>query len=197
MKELMTWLVTIALFAALPVIAQDTFEVPVKKDEVEEARFRSDLEARLRQDIESYLGNNRFIIQVDAVIERARTVVRENSEGQQQSAAPQLPAEPRLSGTLSLPDIDATGMDELEELPGLPVSEMPLLKENNEKLRALRSQLQQLEKERQEIITYADKLKNVAQQSQSQSGGGKPSEKTIGYRNIIKKLRLMNYVAIH
>ncbi len=190
MKELMTWLVTIALFAALPVIAQDTFEVPVKKDEVEEARFRSDLEARLRQDIESYLGNNRFIIQVDAVIERARTVVRENSEGQQQSAAPQLPAEPRLSGTLSLPDIDATGMDELEELPGLPVSEMPLLKENNEKLRALRSQLQQLEKERQEIITYADKLKNVAQQSQSQSGGGKPSEKTIGYRNIIKKLEI-------
>ena len=73
MKELMTWLVTIALFAALPVLAQDTFEVPVKKDEVEEARFRSDLEARLRQDIESYLGNNRFIIQVDAVIERART----------------------------------------------------------------------------------------------------------------------------
>ena len=190
LKELLTWCLTITIVIALPVLAQDTFEVPVKKDEVEEARFRSDLEARLRQDIESYLGNNRFIIQVDAVIERARTVVREKGQAASQQAPAQLPAQPRFSGNLSLPDIDATGSDEIEELPGLPVSELPLLRENNEKLRALRSQLQQLEKERQEIITYADKLKNVAQQNQGQAGTSEPTEKTIGYRNIIKKLEI-------
>ena len=169
--------------------AQDTFEVPVKKDEVEEARFRSDLEARLRQDIESYLGNNRFIIQVDAVIERARTVVRESGQPAPAQQPPQLPAKPRVSGSISLPDIESNNLDDLEELPGLPVSEMPLLKENNEKLRALHSQLQQLEKERQEIISYADQLKDVAQQKQ-QAQAGQPSEKTIGYRNIIKKLEI-------
>ncbi|WP_370216655.1 FliG C-terminal domain-containing protein [Thalassolituus sp.] len=169
--------------------AQETFEVPVKKDEVEEARFRSDLEARLRQDIESYLGNNRFIIQVDAVIERARTVVRESGQPAPAQQPPQLPAKPRVSGSISLPDIESNNLDDLEELPGLPVSEMPLLKENNEKLRALHSQLQQLEKERQEIISYADQLKDVAQQKQ-QAQAGQPSEKTIGYRNIIKKLEI-------
>lgn len=55
---------------------QKTYEVPVERDEVEEAKFNSDIEALLRRDIESYLGSNRFIIQVDALIECTRTVVK-------------------------------------------------------------------------------------------------------------------------
>ena len=192
MKELTSWILLVSLFALASFSAQarETYELPVKKDEVEEARFRSDLEARLRQDIESYLGNNRFIVQVDATIERARTVVKEGAAPAQPQAQPQLPTQPSVSQKFALPEIENSETDFIEELPGLPVNELPLLKENNEKLRALKSQLQKLEKERQEIITYADQLRNVAQQQQSQPASGGETEKTIGYRNIIKKLAI-------
>jgi len=188
-------LLLIALLVPL-VNAQETFEVPVKKDEVEEAKFKSDIEARLRQDIESYLGNNRFIIQVDAEIERARTVVREDagSAPAAKAATPAaLPQAPQVSSRIQVPEIEQTDVDGFEELPGLPVNELPLLKENQEKLRLLQSQMRKLEQERQAIISYADELKNVAQKQQQQGGqtaAGKPVEKTIGYRNIIKKLAI-------
>lgn len=189
----MKWTALLLSFLAAFAQAQETFEVPVKKDEVEEARFKSDIEARLRQDIESYLGNNRFIIQVDAEIERARTVVREEGKPAAPAQKPaSLPQAPQVSSRIQVPELAQTELDGFEELPGLPVSELPLLKENQEKLRLLQSQMRQLEQERQAIITYADELKNVAQQQQQQGGSAAkdPVEKTIGYRNIIKKLSI-------
>ena len=127
----MKWTVLLLSLLAAFAQAQETFEVPVKKDEVEEARFKSDIEARLRQDIESYLGNNRFIIQVDAEIERARTVVREEGKPAAPAQKPaSLPQAPQVSSRIQVPELAQTELDGFEELPGLPVSELPLLKEN-------------------------------------------------------------------
>jgi flagellar motor switch protein FliG len=145
MKYLLCLLVALSGF----VIAQETYEVPVQKDEVEESKFKSDIEARLRRDIESYLGNNRFIIQVDALIERARTVVKEDAKPAQQRQQANLPTAPKVSGNFKMPEMDSGDFQGFEELPGLPVSELPLLKENQEKFRALQAQLKTLEKERQ------------------------------------------------
>ena len=103
MKYLLCLLVALSGF----VIAQETYEVPVQKDEVEESKFKSDIEARLRRDIESYLGNNRFIIQVDALIERARTVVKEDAKPAQQRQQANLPTAPKVSGNFQMPDIDS------------------------------------------------------------------------------------------
>ena len=189
MKYLLCLLVALSGF----VIAQETYEVPVQKDEVEESKFKSDIEARLRRDIESYLGNNRFIIQVDALIERARTVVKEDAKPAQQRQQANLPTAPKVSGNFKMPEMDSGDFQGFEELPGLPVSELPLLKENQEKFRALQAQLKTLEQERQAIINYADELKNVAQKQQQENSGSpaiKATEKTIGYRNIIKKLSI-------
>ena len=122
MKYLLCLLVALSGF----VIAQETYEVPVQKDEVEESKFKSDIEARLRRDIESYLGNNRFIIQVDALIERARTVVKEDAKPAQQRQQANLPTAPKVSGNFQMPDIDSGDLQGFEELPGLPVSELPI-----------------------------------------------------------------------
>lgn len=64
-----------------------------------------------------------------------------------------------------MPEIDSGDLQGFEKLPGLPVSELPLLKENQEKFCALKEQLKTLEKERQAIINYADELKDVAQKN--------------------------------
>jgi flagellar motor switch protein FliG len=193
MKYLLVLLVIFTGFVSAQENYQKTYEVPVQKDEVEEAKFKSDIEARLRRDIESYLGNNRFIIQVDALIERARTVVKEDAKPAQQRQQANLPTAPKVSGNFQMPEMDSGDLQGFEELPGLPVSELPLLKENQEKFRALQAQLKTLEKERQAIINYADELKNVAQKQQQENSGSpaiSATEKTIGYRNIIKKLSI-------
>ena len=189
------FLIALMLFNSLVstvVSAQETYEVPVQKDEVEESKFKSDIEARLRRDIESYLGNNRFIIQVDALIERARTVVKEDAKPTQQRPQTNLPTAPKVSGNFQMPEINEGDLQGFEELPGLPVSELPLLKENQQKFRALQAQLKTLEQERKAIIDYADELKDVAQKQQasSNSSASGPTEKTISYRNIIKKLSI-------
>lgn len=198
--------ITMCLFSAVSVLfvtasatAQTTVELPAPKDDVEEARFISDIEARLRRDIESYLGNNRFIVQVDATLSRTRTVVKTSANTRPtlpDIAARPLPQAPQVS-QVSVPDLAELGADTdaeaFEPLPGLPIDELPVLKENNEKLKRLSSQIQQLAQERQQILQYADQLKQRAQEQSAAPAAGadtEPQETTVGYRNVIKRLAI-------
>jgi len=186
-------------FVMASATAQTTVELPAPKDDVEEARFISDIEARLRRDIESYLGNNRFIVQVDATLSRTRTVVKTSANTRPNLpdiAARPLPQAPQVS-QVSVPDLTELGADTdaeaFEPLPGLPIDELPVLKENNEKLKRLSSQIKQLAQERQQILQYADQLKQRAQEQSAAPAAGadtEPQETTVGYRNVIKRLAI-------
>ena len=158
------------------------YEVPVKKDELEEARFKNEMEARLARDIQSYLGNDQFIIQVEAVLQKTRTVVKENNGQSPASALPQAPQPTATTTEVRPPQVRTLDAEALEELPGLPVSELPLLRENQQEIAALQDIVAKLEFDRQQALQYADQLKREAQKKINTI-----KEKTLGYRNSIKK----------
>lgn len=178
-------LVLSLLFISSLLQAEEAYEVPVKKDEVEEARFKNEMEARLGRDIQAYLGEDRFIIQVDAILERTRSVVKQ--EGTPAKAAPDLPSKPQVGSRISLQPVETINPADYEELPGLPVNELPLLMENQQQMQTLQQQVRKLQQERDAVSEYADQLKEAANQS---SPATKATEKTIGYRNVIKKLTI-------
>jgi flagellar motor switch protein FliG len=158
-----------------------TFEVPAKKDEIEEVRFKDEMEARLNRDLKSYLGNNRFIIHVEAELKKTRTIVKERST----SAVNNIPERPVFTSQ-PLPASIGYRTQEIEEtLPGLPTSDLPVFEDNRVEVDALRNRVQQLENERQQALSYAEELR---QESGKQIG--KINEKTLGYRNSINKLTI-------
>lgn len=159
-----------------------TFEVPAKKDEVEEARFKDELEARLNRDLQAYLGNNRFIIHVEAELKKTRTVVKENAN-QKQSNIPERPVfSSRPIPVTSTP----SRSNEIEEsLPGLPTSDVPIFEDNSDEMNALKGRVEELENERQQALNYAEKLRKEAEKQIE-----KIKEKTLGYRNSINKLTI-------
>ena len=161
------------------------YEVPVKKDELEEARFKNEMEARLARDIQSYLGNDQFIIQVEAVLQKTRTVVKENNGQSPASALPQAPQPTATTTEVRPPQVRTLDAEALEELPGLPVSELPLLRENQQEIAALQDIVAKLEFDRQQALQYADQLKREAQKKINTI-----KEKTLGYRNSIKKMTI-------
>jgi len=159
-----------------------TFEVPAKKDEIEEARFKDELEARLNRDLLAYLGNNRFIIHVEAELKKTRTIVKETT-GSSSASIPErpvftsrpLPAKPGKSRS-----------NEIEEsLPGLPTSDSPIFEDNSDEVNALKGRVQELENERQQALGYAEKLRIEAEKQIEII-----KEKTLGYRNSINKLTI-------
>lgn len=160
-----------------------TFEVPAKKDEIEEVRFKDEMEARLTRDIEAYLGNNRFIIHVEAELNKLRTVVQEKTGGGNKN----IPERPVFTD-IPLPAESATNRPDVipeESLPGLPTSDIPLLADNSGEMDALKGRVRQLEQERQQALNYAEKLRQEAEKQIE-----KIKEKTLGYRNSIKKLTI-------
>lgn len=171
-------------FALFPVAAEEreTIEVPAKKDELEEARFKDEMETRLTRDIQAYLGNNRFIVHVEAELKKTRTVVKEETGGRS-ATIPEKPVfsyQP-LPAYSSRDRTEETIVDEL--LPGLPIGELPAVELNNEEVDELKVRVRQLEDERQQALNYAEQLR---QEAQSQIR--KIEEKTLGFRNSIKKL---------
>jgi len=160
-----------------------TFEVPAKKDEIEEVRFKDEMEARLTRDIEAYLGNNRFIIHVEAELNKLRTVVQEKTGG----SAKNIPQRPVFSD-IPLPAETAKAQPEVipeESLPGLPTTDIPVLANNTGEMDALKGRVRQLEQERQQALNYAEQLRQEAEKQIE-----KIKEKTLGYRNSIKKLAI-------
>ena len=172
-------LLTTAVFAE-----EQSYEVLVKKDDLEEARFKNEMEARLARDIKSYLGDNRFIIQVEATLQKTRTMVKDSDPVSPNPALPKPPVRQPITEIRprSVKTFDA---NELEALPGLPVNELPLLQENQQEIQALQNKVQQLERERTDVLNYADQLKQEAETKIQTI-----REKTLGFRNSIKKMTI-------
>jgi len=158
-----------------------TFEVPAKKDEIEEVRFKDEMEARLNRDLQAYLGNNRFIIHVEAELKKTRTVVKERSN----TAAKNIPERPVFTSQPLPVSIDNRTREIEETLPGLPTSDLPIFEDNSVEVDALKGRVQQLENERQQALGYAEKLRQEAEKQIE-----KIKEKTLGYRNSINKLTI-------
>ncbi len=178
-------LTVLLCFVSLLVVAEEqAYEVPVKKDDLEEARFKNEMEARLARDIKSYLGDNRFIIQVEATLQKTRTMVKSNEPASPGSALPKPPVRHPVA-EIRPRTIKTFDDNELEALPGLPVNELPLLKENEQEIQALQNKVQQLERERTDVLNYADQLKQEAETKIQTI-----REKTLGFRNSIKKMTI-------
>ncbi|MEH6449939.1 MAG: FliG C-terminal domain-containing protein [Oleispira sp.] len=158
-----------------------TFEVPAKKDEIEEVRFKDEMEARLNRDLQAYLGNNRFIIHVEAELKKTRTVVQEGSN----SDAKNIPERPVFTSQPLPASIGSRPVEVEETLPGLPTSDLPIFEDNSVEVNALKGRVQQLENERQQALGYAEKLRIEAEKQIE-----KIKEKTLGYRNSINKLTI-------
>ena len=159
-----------------------TFEVPAKKDEIEEARFKNELEARLNRDLQAYLGNNRFIIHVEAELRKTRTIVKETVV----SSPVNIPERPVFtSRPLPAKPLVNRGHEVEESLPGLPTSDLPIFEDNSDEVNALKGRVQELVNERQQALSYAEKLRKEAEKQIK-----KIREKTLGYRNSIKKLTI-------
>ena len=159
-----------------------TFEVPAKKDEIEEAQFKDELESRLTRDLLAYLGNNRFIIHVEAELKKTRTIVKEKIG----SASANIPERPVFtSRPLPAKSPKNRNSEGEESLPGLPTSDLPIFEDNSDEVNALKGRVQELENERQQALGYAEKLRVEAEKQIE-----KIKEKTLGYRNSIKKLTI-------
>lgn len=162
-----------------------TFEVPAKKDEIEEARFKDELEARLNRDLYAYLGNNRFIIHVEAELKKTRTVVKESTTPQS-SNIPDRPVFSSKPIPAQQSEKSPNRSNVIEEsLPGLPTSDLPIIEDNSDEMNALKGRVQELESERQQALNYAEKLRQEAEKQIE-----KIKEKTLGYRNSINKLTI-------
>lgn len=158
-----------------------TFEVPAKRDEVEEVRFKDEMEARLNRDLQAYLGNNRFIIHVEAELKKTRTIVKERSS----TGSKNIPERPVFSSK-PLPFTITNKQREVEEtLPGLPTSDLPVFEDNSAELNTLKLRIQQLESERQQALNYAETLRQEAEKQIEDI-----KNKTLGYRNTINKLTI-------
>lgn len=159
-----------------------TFEVPAKKDEIEEVRFKDEMEARLNRDLQAYLGNNRFIIHVEAELKKTRTIVKEEAS----SPSKNIPERPVFTSQPLPASIGNNRVQDVEEsLPGLPTSDLPIFEDNSAEVDALKGRVQQLENERQQALGYAEKLRQEAEKQIE-----KIKEKTLGYRNSISKLTI-------
>lgn len=183
MQVIKLCLISSILFSSISVFSETgkTFEVPAKKDEIEEVRFKNDMEARLIRDLQAYLGNNRFIIHVEAELKKTRTVVKEESESESKN----IPERPVFTSQ-PLPEFFDNRSQEVEQtLPGLPTSDLPIFEDNSIEVNALKGRVQQLENERQQALSYAEKLRVEADKQIK-----KINEKTLGYRNSIKKLTI-------
>jgi flagellar motor switch protein FliG len=158
-----------------------TFEVPAKKDEIEEVRFKDEMEARLNRDLQAYLGNNRFIIHVEAELKKTRTIVKERLT----SAVKNIPVRPVFTSQPLPASLGYRTQEIQETLPGLPTSDLPVFEDNSLEVDALKGRVQQLENERQQALSYAEKLRQEAETQVE-----KINEKTLGYRNSINKLTI-------
>ncbi len=189
-NRVMSWLMVLAICFSFNVLAVThayaetgkTFEVPAKKDEIEEVRFKDEMEARLNRDLQAYLGNNRFIIHVEAELKKTRTVVKEESNSRNQNI-PERPVFTSQPLPASLGNNRTQVVEEL--LPGLPTSDAPIFEDNSAEVNALKNRVQQLEDERQQALGYAEKLRKEAEKEIE-----KIKEKTLGYRNSINKLTI-------
>jgi len=153
-------------------------EVPTKKDDLEEIQLKSSMEDRLARDLKAYLGESRFIINVDVSLEKIRQVVKQASNANKASSDyAQGQSYPKLSFPRTSSQID----DAVEDLPGLPFMEIPSDKEKDAELQFMREQISRLQKQ-QSLPRWG---KNGSDEPE-----GSVTEKTVGVFNRIKRLTI-------
>ena len=173
------WVLLAGLLASSWLHAQNTpVEVPTKKDDLEEMQLKSRIEDRLARDIQAYLGNSRFIINVDVTLQKIRQVVKTNIKNKPSNNRNfQAQAYPELR----FPKVKKQDKNEVDSLPGLPFMDLEADKEKDAELEFMREQIKRLQKQQRE-----------AQWDENGNGGngsnGGQKEETVGVFNQIKKL---------
>lgn len=143
---------SILLFAlmaySLCVFSAEPVDVLAKKDDLDEQRLKSQIEDRLARDIQAYLGNGRFIINVDVSLQKIRQVIKKPRVPNQNIAAQ---TQDPLYSQIRFPDSTNDGYEENEEnLPGLPFIELPADKEKDAELKFMREQIERLQQQQRQ-----------------------------------------------
>lgn len=112
------------LFLPSALMAVETKEKTVEVSDTEKAQFEKDLEDRLTRDIQAYLGNNNFILGLNAELKKV-VVYQEvpmNAGSLQDPNAPQNYREEKLNTIEQIGNEPNQGSDFDIVLPGLPTS---------------------------------------------------------------------------
>ena len=153
-------------------------EVQTKTDDLEEIQLKSRLEDSLARDIQSYLGHNRFIINVNVKLEKIRQVIKKKNKPEpKQNKAYQPTFLPKLTFPTA-PDVE--NEDNVESLPGLPFVDIPGDKEKDAELQFMREQIERLQQEQRQP-RWQDR-------ENDDENGNSGTEETVGVFNRIAKL---------
>ncbi|MCP5350880.1 MAG: hypothetical protein H7A10_07945 [Oceanospirillaceae bacterium] len=154
--------------------ANQPVDVPTRSDDLEEIQLKSRLEETLARDISAYLGNMRFIVNVDVKLEKIRQVIKSKpapvvQEKAQQNNQPELqfPKTPA-----------ANANNEDDSLPGLPFVELNQDKEKDAEIQFMREQIERLQR----------LARQPRWQENSDENSPEASEQTVAVYNKIKKL---------
>ncbi|GAA6136206.1 FliG C-terminal domain-containing protein [Oceaniserpentilla sp. 4NH20-0058] len=170
------------LLSASSIAAQNntTVEIPTQTDDLEEIQLKSRMEDSLARDIQSYLGHNRFIINVNVKLEKIRQVIKKKSQSSEKANKTYQPTFlPKLSFPKASNNLDD---DPVESLPGLPFVDIPSDKEKDAELEFMRDQIERLQQEQRQ-----PRWQNGNQDDNSSAN---ESEETIGVFNRIVKLTI-------
>ncbi len=173
------WLLVCSFFLLIKIAdvvaeSQEPIEVISKKDDLEEIQLKSRLEDRLARDIRSYLGHNRFIVNVDVSLQRIRQVIKQSLPSMQASSQPN-----RSYPKIQFPDSPNNEFidDDVDSLPGLPYVDIPVDRDKDAELQFMREQIKRLQRE-QKQPTWNGNGKE----------GDRETEQTVAVFNKIKKL---------
>ncbi len=137
------------------------------------------MEDSLARDIQSYLGHNRFIINVNVKLEKIRQVIKKKT--QVNNTSPKT-YQPTFLPKLSFPKSDnSLEESDVESLPGLPFVDIPSDKEKDAELQFMREQIERLQQEQRQ-----PRWQNGGEEGAENGNGG--TEETVGVFNRIAKL---------
>lgn len=152
-------------------------EVQTKTDDLEEIQLKSRMEDSLARDIQSYLGHNRFIINVNVKLEKIRQVIKKKTKP---TPKPSQTYQPTFLPKLTFPNApDDDSEDQVDSLPGLPFVDIPSDKEKDAELQFMREQIERLQKEQRQ-----PRWQDGSEEGAENAG----TEETVGVFNRIAKL---------
>lgn len=177
--QILTLLLCLSCVSLTQAATNTPVEVQTKTDDLEEIQLKSRLEDSLARDIQSYLGHNRFIINVKVKLEKIRQVIKK-------SAPPANPPlknyQPTFLPKLTFPNApDNESEEEVESLPGLPFMEISSDKEKDAELQFMREQIERLQNEQRQPRWQDGN-------NESDEVGRSGTEETIGVFNRIAQL---------
>ncbi|MFY0642359.1 MAG: hypothetical protein JXR16_14995 [Bermanella sp.] len=160
--------------------ANSPVEVQTKTDDLEEIQLKSRLEESLARDIQSYLGHNRFIVNVNVKLEKIRQVIKKKNKPEPK---PNKVYQPTFLPKLTFPSaVDTDDGEQVESLPGLPFVDIPGDKEKDAELQFMREQIERLQNEQRQ-----PRWQNG--EGDDENGNGS-TEETVGVFNRIAKLKV-------